>query len=84
MATKFALCSAPQPDISKTGNSRKNMVASVEASLKRLGTDYIDLLWVYFPDELTPMTDAQYTRLAEVSAVPPTASPPLSCRWPDG
>ncbi|MEU7121550.1 aldo/keto reductase [Streptomyces zaomyceticus] len=70
LATKFALGSAPQPDISKTGNIRKNMVASVEASLKRLGTNYIDLLWVYCPDELTPMTDAQYTRLAEVSAVP--------------
>ncbi|MGP3752306.1 aldo/keto reductase [Streptomyces sp. IBSNAI001] len=50
LATKFALGAAPQPDISKTGNSCKTMVASVEASLKRLGTDYIDLLWVHFPD----------------------------------
>jgi len=50
LATKFSLGAAPQPDISRTGNSRKNMVASVEASLKRLGTDYIDLLWVHFPD----------------------------------
>lgn len=57
LATKFTLGAAPQPDISKTGNSRKNMVASVEASLKRLGTDYIDLLWVHFPDELTPMEE---------------------------
>ncbi|MFK8906394.1 aldo/keto reductase [Streptomyces sp. YS-3] len=57
LATKFTLGAAPQPDISKTGNSRKNMVASVEASLKRLDTDYIDLLWVHFPDELTPMEE---------------------------
>ncbi|MFC4981678.1 aldo/keto reductase [Streptomyces atroolivaceus] len=57
LATKFALGAARQPDISRTGNSRKNMVASVEASLKRLGTDYIDLLWVHFPDELTPMEE---------------------------
>lgn len=57
LATKFTLGAAPQPSISKTGNSRKNMVASVEASLKRLGTDYIDLLWVHFPDELTPMEE---------------------------
>ncbi|MFH9796141.1 MULTISPECIES: aldo/keto reductase [Streptomyces] len=57
LATKFTLGAAPQPDISRTGNSRKNMVASVEASLKRLGTDYIDLLWVHFPDELTPMEE---------------------------
>ncbi len=57
LATKFALGAAPQPDISTTGNSRKNMVASVEASLKRLSTDYIDLLWVHFPDQLTPMEE---------------------------
>ncbi|MFE8017204.1 aldo/keto reductase [Streptomyces antibioticus] len=57
LATKFALGAAPQPDISRTGNSRKNMVASVEASLKRLGTDYLDLLWVHFPDQLTPMDE---------------------------
>ncbi|MEJ1202240.1 MULTISPECIES: aldo/keto reductase [unclassified Streptomyces] len=57
LATKFSLGAAPQPDISMTGNSRKNMVASVEAGLKRLGTGYIDLLWVHFPDELTPMEE---------------------------
>ncbi|MFE3214253.1 aldo/keto reductase [Streptomyces antimycoticus] len=57
LATKVTLGASPQPDISRTGNSRKNMVASVEASLKRLGTDYIDLLWVHFPDELTPMEE---------------------------
>jgi aryl-alcohol dehydrogenase-like predicted oxidoreductase len=57
LATKFTLGAAPQPGISRTGNSRKNMVASVEASLKRLGTGYIDLLWVHFPDQLTPMEE---------------------------
>jgi aryl-alcohol dehydrogenase-like predicted oxidoreductase len=57
LATKFTLGATPQPGISTTGNSRKNMVASVEASLKRLGTDYIDLLWVHFPDQLTPMEE---------------------------
>lgn len=57
LATKFTLGAAPQPSVSRTGNSRKNLVASVEASLKRLGTDSIDLLWVHFPDELTPMDE---------------------------
>lgn len=57
LATKFALGASPQPDISTTGNSRKALVASVEASLKRLGTDYIDLLWVHFPDQLTPIEE---------------------------
>ncbi|GAA1927927.1 hypothetical protein GCM10009753_72020 [Streptantibioticus ferralitis] len=33
------------------------MVRSVEASLKRLGTDYIDLYWAHFPDDLTPIEE---------------------------
>ncbi|NEB04136.1 aldo/keto reductase [Streptomyces sp. SID13726] len=57
LATKFTNGAGPQPGISRTGNSRKNMVASLEASLKRLGTDYIDLFWVHFPDDLTPMEE---------------------------
>ena len=36
------------------GNHRKNMVQSVEASLKRLNTDYIDLLWLHIWDFMTP------------------------------
>ncbi|GAB2830377.1 aldo/keto reductase [Actinocorallia aurea] len=57
LGTKFSLGASPHPDVSRTGNSRKNMVASVEASLKRLGTDHIDLLWVHFPDQLTPIEE---------------------------
>jgi aryl-alcohol dehydrogenase-like predicted oxidoreductase len=30
------------------------MIRAVEASLRRLGTDYIDLYWVHFPDQMTP------------------------------
>ncbi|GAC67001.1 aldo/keto reductase [Gordonia soli] len=36
------------------GNGRKSLVASVEASLRNLGTDYIDLLYVHAWDGLTP------------------------------
>lgn len=57
LATKFALGAAPQPDISRSGNSRKAVITSVKAGLKRLGTDYIGLLWVHFPDELTPVEE---------------------------
>ncbi|MFD9004573.1 aldo/keto reductase [Streptomyces sp. NPDC059582] len=57
LATKFTNGAGPQPGISSTGNSRKNMVASLEASLKRLGTNYVDLYWVHFPDDLTPMEE---------------------------
>ena len=30
------------------------MIQSVEASLTRLGMDYLDLLWAHWPDPLTP------------------------------
>lgn len=39
------------------GNQRKNMVQSVEASLKRLNTDYIDLLWLHTWDFMTPVEE---------------------------
>ena len=37
-----------------SGNQRKSMVQSVEGSLKRLGTDYIDVLWLHTWDFMTP------------------------------
>jgi aryl-alcohol dehydrogenase-like predicted oxidoreductase len=56
LASKYT--NGPEPkDISGTGNSRKNMVRSVEASLRRLGTDYLDLYWVHMPDDLTPLEE---------------------------
>ena len=39
------------------GNGRKNMVQSVEGSLKRMRTDRIDLLWVHSWDFATPMEE---------------------------
>ena len=42
MTTKYTNA-APGKDPNAAGNQRKNMVQSVEASLKRLQTDYIDL-----------------------------------------
>ena len=52
LATKY---SAPmrQGDLNAQGNSRKHMMESVHASLKRLGTDYIDLYWVHARDHTT-------------------------------
>ncbi|MDR6873060.1 aryl-alcohol dehydrogenase-like predicted oxidoreductase [Bosea sp. BE125] len=54
LATKFTNGAAPNASRLVTGNSRKAMVASVEASLKRLKTDRIDIYWVHHPDGLTP------------------------------
>ncbi len=41
-------------DPNLSGNHRKNMMQSLEASLKRLKTDYIDLYWVHAWDYTTP------------------------------
>ena len=54
VATKFTNGAVPNADRLVTGNSRKAMVASVEASLRRLKTDRIDLYWVHHPDGVTP------------------------------
>ena len=53
LATKYSLSTA-NGDPNASGNSRKNMVQAVEKSLKRLGTDYIDLYWVHIWDFATP------------------------------
>jgi aryl-alcohol dehydrogenase-like predicted oxidoreductase len=57
LATKYTLGTTPTDGISRTGNSRKNMVRSVEGSLKRLKTDRIDLYWAHFADAMTPMEE---------------------------
>lgn len=54
LATKYTLGAAPNANRLVTGNSRKAMVASAEASLRRLKTDRIDLYWAHHPDGITP------------------------------
>lgn len=54
LASKFTSGANANADRLVTGNSRKAMVASIEASLKRLKTDRIDIYWVHHPDGLTP------------------------------
>lgn len=57
LATKFGLGATPEIGLQGSGNSRKAMRACVEASLKRLKTDRIDLLWVHMPDDVTPVSE---------------------------
>ncbi len=40
-----------------TGNSRKTMIRSLEESLRRLKTDYVDVFMPHFPDGVTPMAE---------------------------
>lgn len=40
-----------------TGNSRKTMISSLEQSLRRLKTDYVDVLMPHFPDGVTPLPE---------------------------
>jgi aryl-alcohol dehydrogenase-like predicted oxidoreductase len=53
LATKYTLFDR-RNDPSFSGNHRKNMMRSVEASLRRLDTEFIDLLWVHAWDFTTP------------------------------
>lgn len=57
LATKFSNGAAPDANRLVTGNSRKALVTSVEASLKRLKTDRIDLYWAHHPDGVTPIDE---------------------------
>ncbi len=56
IASKYTLNPFPG-DPNGGGNHRKNLMQSVEASLKRLGTDYLDLLYLHIWDGSTPVDE---------------------------
>lgn len=56
IATKYSLKdNTTNPNAS--GNNRKNMMRSVEQSLKRLQTNFIDVLYLHIWDDLTPIDE---------------------------
>ena len=56
VATKYTL-TANRDDPNAGGNHRKNLVQTLEASLRRLRTDYVDLLWLHMWDGMTPVAE---------------------------
>ncbi|RMB77915.1 aldo/keto reductase [Rhodococcus sp. SBT000017] len=64
VATKYAATREPS-DPNAGGGGRKSLRGSVEASLKNLGTDYIDLLYLHAWDGVTP-SDEVISSLGEL------------------
>lgn len=70
LATKFAFNSSANPLSGSGGGARnpnaggagaKNIHRALDASLKRLGTDYIDLYWMHIWDGVTPIEEIVQT-----------------------
>ena len=57
VATKYTLTKPDNTDPNGGGNSRKNMMQSVERSLRRLRTDYLDLYYLHMWDYMTPVEE---------------------------
>jgi aryl-alcohol dehydrogenase-like predicted oxidoreductase len=60
LATKFSYNADPS-NPNTGGNGRKNIMRAVEGSLKRLGTDYIDLYFLHTWDCITPVEEVMRT-----------------------
>lgn len=56
VATKYTL-SRNSADPNAGGNHRKSLVTALEASLRRLATDYVDVYWVHIWDTFTPIEE---------------------------
>ena len=56
LATKYSVTTDGE-DPNAGGNHRKSLIRSLEQSLRRLGTEYIDLLWVHIWDRHTPIEE---------------------------
>ncbi len=56
LATKVTLPVGDGPN--QAGSSRKHIIEGCEASLRRLGTDYLDLYYLHKPDPDTPIEES--------------------------
>jgi aryl-alcohol dehydrogenase-like predicted oxidoreductase len=79
LGTKYT--AAMEPDPNSGGNHRKSLVRSLEASLRRLRTDYVDILWVHAWDGVTPIDEVvraldDQVRLGKVLSLGISNAPP--------
>jgi aryl-alcohol dehydrogenase-like predicted oxidoreductase len=56
LGTKYTV-TRDSEDPNAAGNHRKNLRLSLETSLRRLRTDYLDIYWVHMWDRLTPVEE---------------------------
>jgi aryl-alcohol dehydrogenase-like predicted oxidoreductase len=56
LATKYTL-TVDRTDPNAGGNHRKSLIRSLDQSLRRLQTDYVDLLWLHMRDATTPIEE---------------------------
>jgi aryl-alcohol dehydrogenase-like predicted oxidoreductase len=57
LATKFSFHGEESTNANAGGNGRKNMHRALDGSLRRLGTDYVDLYWMHVWDRVTPVEE---------------------------
>ncbi|MFZ2178829.1 MAG: aldo/keto reductase [Rhodococcus sp. (in: high G+C Gram-positive bacteria)] len=79
LSTKYTL-PTDDNDPNSGGNHRKSLRRSIETSLRRLGTDYVDLLWVHAWDRDTPAEETlraldDLVRAGKVLAIGVTNTP---------
>jgi hypothetical protein len=67
LATKYTV-SRDRDDPNAAGNHRKNMRLSLDTSLRRLRTDYLDIYWVHMWDRDTPIEETMRALDDEVRA----------------
>jgi aryl-alcohol dehydrogenase-like predicted oxidoreductase len=67
LATKYTV-SRDRDDPNGAGNHRKNLRLSLQTSLRRLRTDYIDIYWVHMWDRSTPVEETMRALDDEVRA----------------
>lgn len=57
VCTKYTRTTVKEPSVANSGNHRKSMRQAVENSLKRLGTDFIDIYIPHYDDGITPLEE---------------------------